>query len=233
MIDHLNLTRLWQLILNDIKFNANRIRLVAFTLILAFMLWDFYQPDVTAEFLAIFYIGGLIVTSLAFNNLHRSESAALYLNLPASNLEKFLSRWLLTSFVYAFTMLLVYYILSFMSAMLLEPSKNIIHSSVWHHVANYLLIQPLFLFGAIAFKRYAFLKTILSMFTCVIILMIAVLLMMWLLADLQIFDRMISYGPQITQIPRTLKFWASLFEIVLSSLFLYLTYQRLANYQLR
>ena len=57
-------------------------------------------------------IGGFIISSLAFYEFIKPTERQFYLQLPASNYEKFVSRWLLTGIVYTLGLILYYWLFS-------------------------------------------------------------------------------------------------------------------------
>ena len=57
-------------------------------------------------------LGGFIVSSLAFYEFIKPTERQFYLQLPASNLEKFVSRWLLTGIVYTIGLVAYYWLYS-------------------------------------------------------------------------------------------------------------------------
>ena len=59
-------------------------------------------------YLPLLFLGGFIVTSLIFKELHLNGQGVFYMTLPGSNLEKFLSKLLVTSLGYAFGSLFFY-----------------------------------------------------------------------------------------------------------------------------
>ena len=112
-------------------------------------------------------IGGFIISSLAFYEFIKPTERQFYLQLPASNLEKFVSRWLLTGIVYTFGLVVYYWLFSLFA--------NWIGVTFYDHqfdaftpfrennliaIKSYLAAQTIFLAGAATFKRFAFFKTL-------------------------------------------------------------------------
>ncbi len=112
-------------------------------------------------------VGGFIVSSLAFYEFIKPTERQFYLQLPASNLEKYVSRWLLTGFVYT-TGLVIYY-------WLFSQFANWVGMAFYNHqfepftpfredsliaIKAYLAAHTIFLAGAATFKRFAFFKTL-------------------------------------------------------------------------
>ena len=61
-------------------------------------------------------VGGLICTSTIFADLHHPLQRFHYLTLPCSNLERFLSRYLLSAPLYYLYVLVAYAILDWVAA---------------------------------------------------------------------------------------------------------------------
>jgi hypothetical protein len=114
-------------------------------------------------------VGGFVVTSLAFADLHDERKGMLYLSLPGSLLEKFVSKLLQTSVFWAIGATIVYFVGSLAGAGISQLAFGGSHGGylplspgdleiVW----TYLLAQSIFLFGSIYFKKAAFIKTVLA-----------------------------------------------------------------------
>ena len=121
-------------------------------------------------FPALLFVGGFIVTSLSFRELHQNGRSYLYLTLPGSHLEKFISKLLVTSVGYAAGTLLY---LTVVSA-LCEGLNHLIfgrgnglfnpfNREVLLAAAAYLVVQSVFIVGSTYFRKMAFLKTVLAL----------------------------------------------------------------------
>jgi hypothetical protein len=115
--------------------------------------------------------GGFILSSLAFGDLGNPVRRSNYLLLPASTFEKFLSMWLLTciGWIIAFTITYFIYTLiaNYIGHLLF---KNITFMAFEPFVASsllairlYIVLQAIFLVGAVHFRGYAFPKTIFTL----------------------------------------------------------------------
>src|SRR5437870_5174244 len=102
--------RLLRLLTNDLRLQTKTILITAITVAVFLALLPFHVTGSPDAYFLILYIGGFIVTSMAFNELHDRNKAHYYLTLPCSNLERFLNKWLLTSIGYAIGTLLIYYL---------------------------------------------------------------------------------------------------------------------------
>ena len=119
-------------------------------------------------FQQLLFLGGFIVTSLAFREVWQNGSGIAYLMLPGSLFEKFLVKLLVTSVGFAVGTL------AFMSATALvsEALDRLLFGvgqgffdpftpAALQAVARYLVLQSFFLLGSIWFRKLAFVKTVL------------------------------------------------------------------------
>ncbi|MCF7914497.1 MAG: hypothetical protein K9L66_04960 [Spirochaetaceae bacterium] len=124
-----------------------------------------------STFSTILFIGGFIATSGIFKEVHKRESAQAYLMLPASPLEKTVSRILISNLGWILLTLLWYSAYSYLSAGVTELIAgqhhylfNPFQTQFWLIVANYLVVQSIFLVGAIYFRKAQLFKTLLTLF---------------------------------------------------------------------
>jgi len=148
-------------------------------------------------------IGGFIISSLAFYEFIKPTERQFYLQLPASNLEKFVSRWLLTGITYTVGLVLFYWLYS--------QFANWIGLTFYDHqfdaftpfrgnnliaIKSYLAAHTIFLAGAATFKRFAFFKTL---FVAIILAAIVALFSLTsfriIMADL--FDGLYHFRPEL------------------------------------
>jgi hypothetical protein len=116
------------------------------------------------------FLGGFILTSLAFREVRKGGGGVFYFTLPGSLLEKFLAKLLLTSVGYAVGCILFFTAASGVSLLITTllfgagtgaGVLNPVHPAVLRMAAVYLVTQGIFLLGSIWFQRLAFLKTVL------------------------------------------------------------------------
>jgi hypothetical protein len=127
------------------------------------------SPDFLLGFFRnMLFLGGFILTSMAFRELRQNAGGIFYLTLPGSLFEKLLSKLLLTSVGYALGCALFFTATSAVSQLLttlLFGSGNGIFDPldplVLKMMALYLVTQSIFLLGSVWFRKLAFLKTIL------------------------------------------------------------------------
>lgn len=122
-------------------------------------------------FVNILYISGFIITSLQFKEIHKKETSQNYLLIPASTLEKFLSRLIISTLGFSAAALAGLTLMSYTA----EGINTLVfgrHSMVFHPfsrevflvIAHYFIFQSIFFLGAVYFRRFNFIKTINSIF---------------------------------------------------------------------
>ncbi|WP_224998479.1 hypothetical protein [Cesiribacter sp. SM1] len=107
---------------------------------------------------------GLIFTSQIFQELHTPNRSYAFLTLPVSTLEKLIASWLLSSpiFILAYTAAtFLIYLISTLVAGMPEMALEYFTDEYWSTIANYMVIQTIFLWGACYFRKNNFLKTVL------------------------------------------------------------------------
>lgn len=117
------------------------------------------------------FIGGAIITSASFSEMHKPEKSMHYLTLPASAFEKVFSTWLSTTVIFLLATVAYFYAAWYIAsglAFLLTNTKfatlNLFDAGLWQIMGIYLAVQPVFFLGAVYFKGYNFLKTLLVLF---------------------------------------------------------------------
>lgn len=142
------------------------------------------------SFKVLLIFGGYLTTASAFKTLHQRNQVGFYLSLPASILEKFVSRLLLTSVGYIFGLSLLFYIFSVVAAGLSSllsdttlPIFNPLNKENVKLMGLYLITQSLFFAGAIQFKSMHFIKTVAGTWLTIMILFIIIMFFLWLTFD--------------------------------------------------
>jgi hypothetical protein len=125
---------------------------------------DFY----VSFFNNLLFLGGFIVTSLAFREVWQNSGGIFYLTIPGSIFEKFTSKLIVTSIGYA-----VGSAIFFTAAAAIAEGVSILIAGSGHGFFNpldydvlrsiviYLVVQSVFLLGSIWFRKGAFLRTVL------------------------------------------------------------------------
>ncbi len=227
-----SLKRFYYLVMNELKQNRKIIFIAFLTILLFFLVIPFSPNASLAAYPFFLYVGGFIITSRAFKDLHDPMRACSFLMLPCSNFEKFLSKWFLTAVVYTLGVLLMCYIISILCGLI---GVLFYHSSfyIWNVfqvgfpviIGKYLIIQSIILLGAISFKHYSLVKTALSLLVLFFII--------------SLFSLMISFFFCPTCLPGFLIVSASfhglyfIFWLFAAPLCWYITYLKLAEYELR
>ena len=119
----------------------------------------------------ILLAGGAFFTSLAFTHFGDNTSRLFYLNLPASNLEKFTAKWIITAVLYPLAIWLLYLGFSWLANSINLQYTNgtpfrqlpAFGETTWLMIRAYLVGQSVFLTGAVIFHRYAIFKTGISL----------------------------------------------------------------------
>lgn len=187
MGDIFNLNRLIHLMMNDLRLQAKIILIVTAAIGVFIALIPYHIAGTLFLYFFILYLGGLVITSQAFNDLHDRRKAHLFLILPCSALERFLSKWLFTTVGYALASLLVYYVFCFLNVIINEivfhrhiALLNVFSPALWIGILKYISFQAIFLFGSIFFKRFSLIKTLLTIGCFFLALGIISILVTWI-----------------------------------------------------
>jgi len=164
-----NPSRLWLLLKKDVIENYRIIGLIILSAIVIAILALFGNPerDFYGEFFpAAILVAGFIFASMSFNELHSKDQRHVYLSLPASNLEKFLSKLFLSTIGFASALTLMYWIFSLLISPLATyilgtefDAFNPFIGNAWLSIRLFLILQSIFLLGSVYFNHYAFVKT--------------------------------------------------------------------------
>lgn len=132
----------------------------------------------TSNIVPFYYIGlfagGLLFTSRSFNELAHKEKGMDYLLLPASQFEKFLTTFLISTIgFFVFYHISCYLAINIFEkvqmAMIDRPIRRDYQflsdpdEKAYFYYA-YFVLQSIFLFGATCFHKYSFIKTLLCIF---------------------------------------------------------------------
>jgi hypothetical protein len=139
-------------------------------------------------FIAALFAWGTIATSTAFSDLHGRATNAGFLLLPASALEKTLSRLLLH------TVGLIVYLLVFTTALswVLEGINTVwigerrefftpLDALAWSLLPHFIVVQALFFLGAVWFRKVQFVKTVAALIAIVMALSAFAVFVAWML----------------------------------------------------
>ena len=123
-----------------------------------------------AFFPLVLVVGGTIVTSLAFIDLHLPHKSQAYLLLPVSAVERVIERIITTNILFVLAVSLAYGLFSLIAAglgeLILGRSFELYFPFSGEGLAaikRYMLLHAVILFGAVYFRRKNLLKTLLSL----------------------------------------------------------------------
>jgi len=115
--------------------------------------------------------GGLVFTSVIYYEFNDKTGTHHYLSLPASNFEKYLSKWVITAILFPIAAILLFWIYVKLADGLYHyyTEKHITSWFLnewwsWFFLKIYIVLQSIYLIGAIAFQKYTFFKTSLTSF---------------------------------------------------------------------
>jgi hypothetical protein len=183
------------------------------------------------------FIGGFVITSMAYNEIHTPARSQFYLTLPATTAEKLFSNWLITSVIF----ILIANILLALVLALANGIANLAWSAsfnLFNPFTNenlklmgiYIVTQSIFFLGALQFRKNNFLKTILSLFVISMVINIIAGLFAYLLfgTDGMHMDAQ-TMSPDLSHMFETIfpKVMKTIFYMVLVPFFLLVSYFKL------
>ena len=135
-------------------------------------------------FINLLFIGGFVITSISFtDDMYGKTTQHNWLMLPATPLEKLISRILTTGIIYPLVLVIFMTVVSaFIEALTLlffqSPFGmfNPITSLTWKLVLHYFITQSIFLLGSSYFKKISLLKTVLAISVLGLVLSILAML---------------------------------------------------------
>ncbi|MDA3958862.1 hypothetical protein [Oceanispirochaeta sp.] len=174
--NHFNLYRFFLLFKKDLiqGYKALLITAAAVVGVILFLLLVSSPGEASSEvhqglFLPLLWLGGLIFTSLSFKEAHSVNLIHNWLMTPASPLEKFLQKLLLTTVFYILALLAGFFLATCLNSLIYliffkrsVPLFNPAQSWLWVNIGHYLIVQSIFFLGAVWFRKYNFVKTVLT-----------------------------------------------------------------------
>lgn len=140
--------------------------------ILKILLWQF-TPSLM--------VSGFILSSIAFLELGNSAKKQAYLSIPASHLEKWASKWLLTAIIYPIAFLLFFQLFAqlcywtvYYSFGVHLVTFSLFDPLIWQMIGIYILTQSLFLLASVSMPRFSIFKMIAILFGLAFLIMIFV-----------------------------------------------------------
>ncbi len=175
--NYLNPVRIYWLIKKDISKNW-KVYLITIGAFFGFYLLaeiigaktETLDPSMHRGFLAnLIFVVGIIATASAFRESHKKLKNHEWLMLPASTLEKFVSRLLMHTVVFLLLTLVLYFLFSLLSLLVVRvilgepfPMFNPFDTFIWKVMGHYIIIQSVFVLGAAWFKSHNLIKTVLA-----------------------------------------------------------------------
>ena len=128
-------------------------------------------PQISTLYHIALFVGGVLISSSAFKEIHEKNTALIYMTLTVSAAERYLSVWLLTGPFYLI-FITALYALGMIVSIFQGSFFNVELFSFTHMAINYLIFNALFLWGGIYFKKLPLVKTIASLLALGLILAI-------------------------------------------------------------
>ncbi len=201
--------RFWHLMQREFAQNKKILLLIAAASFLVVggnaLGWAYNREHGYHEFSYGFYllVGGFILTSLSFTEMNRPDGKLFYLTLPASSLEKFISRWLITGLGFAILFTLGYWLTTIIAKALGlgifdfnigEFNPFTAYNLLFFQI--YLAAQTIFLLGAVYFRKFAIFKTVLSA-TLIGLCLIIISAIVFRLVMFDLFDGLLTFRPEM------------------------------------
>ncbi len=169
----------------------------------------------------IIFTGGLLIASMAYNEIHTPAKSQFYLTLPATTAEKLFSHWIVTSVIFIllanvllFAVLFLTSSIAFFALSIPIETFNPFTNENLTLMSIYLVVHSIFFLGALYFRKNNFLKTILSLFVIQTVLNIFIFLLAYLVMGKEAFQGdMQDININITQ------FTTEVFPVVMKVLF--------------
>lgn len=144
---------------------------------------NYHAATLIPTALFLFQLGGFIMTSRIFSELHSPSTAFLQLTLPATTLEKLICAWIITALLYVFTFLITIFVflntIQIVTGLFNGQDAPLIWSQLFtaqtfQSLSLYFVYHAAFLLGAVVFKTNHFIKTGLALILTGIIAMISI-----------------------------------------------------------
>jgi|SRR6056297_486199 len=186
----------------------------------------------------IYQIAGYVFSASIFKELNTKETAAQFLTLPATAAEKLSAAWTVTYLIYSvisMASLTILLLLMSMSGQLFFGSEFLNISSMTGIYLNsillfYLMFNAVFLFGAVFFRKYNFLKTAFSilLFLFSIVIISAAVSLLYGPVQIHLFHPGLLNSAQSAFIRFLIEL---LYALPITLLFLYLSHRWIQNRQ--
>jgi len=186
--------------------------------------------------LVAFHICGYLLASSAFNELHNPARSQFYLMLPASTFEKLSVNWLIYSPLYVIVVLAGMTFTSLVGTLLGglifgAPFMvfNPLASTVLTSASVFLVLQTIFLLGAIYFRKHNALKTVFAFFLAgFVIMMFTALFMYLIIGSGHISSGDFNFTTDMSVLNKSIDFWVKTgFYALVGPFFMLVSYFRL------
>jgi len=158
----------------------------------------------------LLFLGGFIVTSMAFHEVRLNAQGIHYLSLPGSTLEKFLSKLLVTAVGYGVGTLVFCTAVAALTEGInrlafghAHPFFNPFALNNLRLLPAYLISQSVFLLGSIYFRKLHFVKTALSLVLLALGLMVIGTTFARLVFKEYFNGPILNFGPNLEELSRS------------------------------
>lgn len=234
MNDTFDLTRATKFAKRQLYLNKNSL-FIAFAAIVGLLLiitvLTFYfnrgEPnDLNSLYLVVMYFGGFIFSSRIFDELQSPEKAAYYLTLPVANAERLIVSWLLTAPLFVAFSMITIFLLNTIGLLVggypdfATQMSWLYKQEFWTAIAVYMVIQPVFMLGALTFRKYNVLKTLLALFLLQVGLIFYTGLVGWISLGMPFSEMEGFNGTNLS--PSMMGFFENTMPVILHLLFWYM-----------
>ncbi len=184
-----------------------------------------------------YHIAGYVLTASAFGELQSSESASQLLTLPATASEKLFSAWVLSFLLYSTLIFSTLFILGFLmwstaGLFIGIPVSFNIAIVPLQNLLTYLLLNSVFLLGAIFFRGKNFLKTVFSILLFFLFIGIQIIILINVIEPESIHSFAISPPMFLQDSKFGILLIQAIWMLPLTAIFLTFSYFRLKNRQI-
>ena len=203
-------------------------------------------------FAALLGFGGQVFTSMIFNDMHHPLERYHYLMLPCSNLERFVSRYLITAPLFVVYAIVLYKVFETAANFLIEnltdaqgiPPLDLTARPTQLLILGYFGLHVFSYTGAIWFRSYAFIKTqvagLLFWMACLAVMFLSIRILYWD-SFISLFELNpqgpfpdIEFGPEyFVDEDGNFLLWVKLTTIAFLGWFLFLAYLGLEEHEVQ
>lgn len=183
----------------------------------------------------LYLLGGLIITSSIFNELHNTGSASQLFTLPASTFEKLSAAWFLSYLCYTVIAIILIVLIHFILGLSTDIPNSAINSTrsdidLFSQILSYTTYHSVFLLGAVYFRKNNFVKTALSIILFFLSLGI-IFIIVFFVSGAQSFSGQINAKTIFGFSAGSVLVFRVIISIAITAMFLFFSYIRLKNRQ--